>query len=155
MSVLAEQTLPDAERELVTFLREQPELAVAVADRIYTTFPAQQDGSPLTLVVRRYGGEPVLGRPLVLDEATCQIEVYGGTKAQASNGAALVRALLAVRCASAVLGALRYVPDETFERPRPRYVLDVLLYVRPHGLTAAPSSRSLNGSALPAEQEGG
>jgi len=133
MTNLAVQTLPDVERELVALLRAQPELD-ALQDRIYTTFPAQQKGSPATVVVRRYGGEPVVSRPLVLDEATCQVDVYGGRKAEAADLVALVRALLVERTPWTVLGALRYVPDETFEPPRPRYILDVLVYLRPHGL---------------------
>ena len=133
MSNLAVQTLPDVERELVALLRAQPELAT-LGDRIYTTFPAQQKGSPATLVVRRYGGEPVVGRPLVLDQCTCQLDVYGGRKAEAADLAALVRALLVERTSWTVLGAFRYVPDETFEPPRPRYIVDVIVYLRPHGL---------------------
>ena len=129
MSNLAVQILPDAERELAELLRAQPELA-ADADRIYTAFPAKAGGEPL-IVVRRYGGEPRVGRPLVLDEALCQVEVYGGRKPDAAELSALVRALLAERSPQTVLGPVRYVPDETFNPPRPRYLVDVTYYLRP------------------------
>jgi hypothetical protein len=139
VSNLAVQVLPDAERELVEFLRAQPELA-ADADRIYTAFPAQA-GADSLIIVRRFGGEPKVGRPLVLDEATCQLDIYGGGKGAAYSLAALVRALLADRNHQVVLGPFRYVPDETFSPPRPRYLVDVTYYLRPDAPSAAARRR--------------
>jgi hypothetical protein len=139
------QTLPDAEQELAALLRAQLELG-PVADRVYTAFPAKAGNEPL-LVVHRFGGSPIVGRPLVLDEALIQIDVYGGSKGDVARLGSLVRALLADRADQAVLGPYRVVPDETFTPPRPRALIDVSYYLRPTTSSAAASSTSSSSSA--------
>jgi hypothetical protein len=129
VSNLAVQTLPDAEQELAALLRAQPELG-PVAARVYTVFPAKAGADPL-LVVHRFGGQPKVGRPLVLDEALLQVDVYGGSKGDVARIGALVRALLVERSDRTVLGPYRNVPDETFTPPRPRALVDVTYYLRP------------------------
>src|SRR4051812_16079955 len=89
------QVLPDAEREVVNLLLAQPELAW-LDGRVFTVYPAQA-GTDALIVVRRFGGAPVIARPLVLDEALLQLDVYAQRKAEASKLGALVRALLAHR----------------------------------------------------------
>lgn len=136
--------LPDAEQVLSAWLREQPELVAILGDRVYTAFPAKS-GEGALAVIRRYGGEPPVARPLVLDEALLQVDCYAaessGGKAQAYDVAAVIRALCSERTTGANgnpsvrVGALRYVPDETFKPPRPRYVCDLTVFVRP---TVAP-----------------
>jgi uncharacterized protein DUF3168 len=153
VSDLVAQRLPDAEQELVAFLRAQPELA-SLAGRIYTVFPSQAGPEPL-VVVRRYGGEPKVGRPLVLDEATCQIEVYGGRKAEASDIARLIQTLLSVRLPRTQLGAFRPVFDETFNPPRPRYLVDVTYYLRPAVPAAAVRRRPTVSAGDPQPTPGG
>ena len=89
------------------------------------------------MLVRRWGGEPPVPRPLVLDLAELQADVYGGTKAQAWSVVATLRALAAERGTGGATGptlivrTARFLPDETFNPPRPRYVLDLDCYVRP------------------------
>ena len=137
MSAVAPLTiLPDAERVLSSWLREQPEIVALVADRVYTAFPAKAGSAPLVLV-RRWGGEPPVPTPLVLDLATVQLDAYGGTKAQAWEVAATCRAVCAERGRGDAYGptiivrAARFQPDEIFNPPRPRYVCDLDVYVRP------------------------
>jgi len=127
--------LPDAERLVSAYLRSRPRMVALVGDRIYTAFPAKA-GAGALLLVQRIGGEPPLSQPLVADEAELQLDAYGGPKATAHELAATARAELAalegqVRpegVVSAVrFGALRWLPDDTYDQPRPRYLLDVTL----------------------------
>lgn len=128
--------LPDAERVLSAWLREQPEVAALLGERVYTAYPARAGDAPLVLV-RRFGGEPPFPTPLVLDLANVQADAYGGTKAQAWEVAATVRAVCAARGRGDTTGptilvrTVRYLPDESFNPPRPRYVCDLDVYVRP------------------------
>jgi len=130
--------LPDAERLTANFLRANARIAALVGDRVYTVFPAKAGAAPL-LLLQRVGGEPPLSIPLVVDAAQLQMDAYGGPKQAAWELAATARAVLtelegAARpegVVSAVrFGALRWVPDETYTTPRPRYVFDVTLTVR-------------------------
>jgi hypothetical protein len=130
--------LPDAERLVSAFLRERPRMQALVGDRIYTAFPAQEDGRSPLLLIQRVGGTPPLSQPLVVDAAELQLDAYGGPKATAHELAATARAELTaleglVRpegVVSAVrFGVLSWQPDETFPPPRPRYLLDVTVTV--------------------------
>jgi len=141
------QTLPDAEQELAELLRAQPELG-PVADRVYTVFPAKAGPEPL-LLVHRFGGTPKVGRPLVLDEALIQIDVYGGSKGDVARLGSLVRALLAERAEQAVLGPYRVVPDDSFAPPRNRALIDVTYYLRPASPSAAAAARISSSSRRP------
>ena len=135
--------LPDIEQVLSAWLRAQPELGKLVQDRVYTAFPRQKGGGPMILV-RRFGGQPPLERPLVLDQALVQADCYGGDKAQAWQVAATLRALIGERCdgtgttPTVYVRACRYLPDETYPSPRPRYVCDLEAFVRPWA--AAPAA---------------
>jgi hypothetical protein len=130
--------LPDAERLTSSFLRSNARIASLVGERVFTAFP-KQEGPDALLIVQRVGGEPPFSIPLVADAAQLQLDAYGGTKLDAWTLIALTRAVLtelegAVRpegVVSAVrFGALRWIPDETYSPPRPRYVADVTLTVR-------------------------
>jgi hypothetical protein len=129
--------LPDAERLVSAYLRERPRMQALVGDRIYTAFPAKA-GPDALLLIQRIGGAPPLSQPLVIDAAELQLDAYGGAKATAHELAATARAELTalegqVRpegVVSAVrFGALRWLPDDTYDQPRPRYLLDVTLTV--------------------------
>lgn len=136
--------LPDVERMVATVLRAADELA-GLDDRIYTVTPREVGGLPFVLV-RRVGGEPAVGYPLVLDAAAVQADCYGGTKQQAGVWARTVQHVLSELAGTfddgmftghvtgVRLGALRYLPDEAFEPARPRYVLDVDVFVKRGGL---------------------
>jgi hypothetical protein len=129
--------LPDAERLVCDYLRDDPRVAALVGERVYTAFPAQAGGAPL-LLVQRVGGIPPFSRPLVFDAAGLQIDAYGGTKAQAHELAATARAALDTLAGAQPLGtisgtefgSLRYLPDETYDPPRPRYQFDLQAYVK-------------------------
>jgi hypothetical protein len=128
--------LPDPEQVVSGWLRAQPELVELIGDRVYTAFPRQGGKFPLVLV-RRYGGTPPLPRPLVLDLALIQADVYGGTKAQAWEVAATMRWLVSERARGSAgnptiePGSVRFEVDEAFDEPRPRYICDLTAYIRP------------------------
>ena len=130
--------LPDVERLVANFLRENDRIAALIADRVFTVFPAKAGNDPL-LILQRVGGFVPFSNPLVVESCDLQMDSYGGTKQAAQELASLTRAVLtelegAVRpegVASAVrFGAFRWMPDETFAPPRPRYVFDVTITVR-------------------------
>ena len=150
--------LPDVERLVANFLRADARIAALVGDRVYTVFPAQAGNDPL-LILQRIGGEPPLSIPLVVDAAQLQLDAYGGPKAAAHELAATTRAVLyelegAVRSEGVVsavrFGAFRWLPDETFTAPRPRYVFDVTLTVRTPAVPGARTDREEAASPLPA-----
>jgi hypothetical protein len=147
--------LPDAERVVANFLRAQPRMQALVADRIYTAFPAQAGPGPL-LLVQRIGGEPPLSMPLVVDGAVLQLDAYGGPKATAYALAATARACLCqlegqVMPEGAVgavrFGALRWFPDDTYDQPRPRYLVEVTVTV------VAAKTPVVMAAVVPAAQE--
>lgn len=135
--------MPDAERLLSAFLRDQAEVAALVAARVYTVLPEAKEWPLVRL--QRVGGISE-GTPdddaLLRDVPTLQVDAYGGAKAMAWQVADTVRAVVAERAKGAhptgwveraVLGTARYMPDPTFEPARPRVVFDVTLYLRPAG----------------------
>jgi hypothetical protein len=146
--------LPDAERVVVDFLRAQPELG-DTAERVYTALPAEPTWPAVRVV--RWGGWPVISRPLVLDQALCQVDVWGGTKAQASELARVMRALLAERLAAlpevSGVSFLMLIdnPDDTYSPARPHWRFDVSVMLRPP--LAAPAG-FLAGAGRPGSQEG-
>ena len=140
MSALAPELalLTDAERLVSGFLRRNARMAALVQDRVFTVFPAKAGSAPM-LLVQRVGGEPPLSQPLVVDAAQLQLDAYGGPKALAHELAATARAVLTELegtaqpegiCAGIRFGVFRWLPDETYTPPRPRYVFDVTATVR-------------------------
>jgi Protein of unknown function (DUF3168) len=132
------ELLPDVEQLVSAYLRSKPRITALVQDRVYTVFPAQAGSGPL-LLVQRIGGDPPFSQPLVLDVAQLQIDAYGGPKKTAHDLAATARAVLTelegqVRpegvVASVRFASLRFLPDETFNPHRPRYLFDVAVAVR-------------------------
>lgn len=132
--------LPDVERLLSEFLRDQPEVTDLLAARVYTVLPRDKE-FPLLRLVRLGGYDEQICVPLVIDEAVVQMDVWGGPKALAYQAAATVRAVLSARLIGGhdegVVqnirhGALRYLPDEEFTPARPRYTFDVTVRTRAH-----------------------
>ena len=131
--------LPDVERIVSRYLREQPDVAALVGERVYTAIPADVGGAPFALV-QRIGGTPPFSRPLVLDQAGLQLDAWGGGKLQAWTLAETIRQALvelpgerygAVVSGVEFGGPLRWEPDGTYKPPRPRYLIDVFVYAKP------------------------
>lgn len=147
--------LPDVERVVALHLATVDELVdVTGPARVFTATPKDVGATPFVLV-RRIGGDPAVGRPLVLDTGGLQVDCYGGTKRAAHTLARIVQAVLADlegtvddgmfvgNVTGTTLGPLRYLPDEAFAPARPRYVLDADVFVkrgRPSGGPAAPAA---------------
>jgi hypothetical protein len=138
--------LPDVSRLLSAYLRTVDDVIDLVGERVYTAFPKQVGNQPFVLI-QRVGGLPRFAHPLILDIATIQLDAYGGTQAQAHELVATCRAAAVLlrgeqpeqtgNVCDVVAGALRYVPDETYKPPRPRYVSDLEVAVKPAGLVLA------------------
>lgn len=137
--------LPDIEALVTSFLRAQNEVTSIVNARVYTEIPeapappAADNRFPLVRV-RRLGGFPSLHRPLQVDRPLVQIEGYAATKGAARLLTETCRAVLAERVegvhvtgvvAGITFGALLWLPDEDFTKPKPRYIADATLTVRP------------------------
>lgn len=133
-------SLVDVEALVSQYLRAQSEVTAYVAQRVYTALP-ETKAFPLVRITR-IGGVPKMSRPLVVDQAHLQIDVFGGSKATALDTTDAIREELAkivdedpvqplgVVCAVR-FGPLAYLPDASFEPAKPRYVLDVTVSVRP------------------------
>lgn len=131
------ELVPDAERLVSAYLRSEPRMQALVGDRIYTAFPAKAGAEPM-LLIQRVGGAPPFSYPFVADAAELQLDAYGGPKATAHELARTAQACLSalqgqVRpegvASAVVLGVLSWQPDETYDPPRPRYLLDVTVTV--------------------------
>lgn len=132
--------LPDVERILSTYLRSRSEITSLVDSRVYTELPRRDVDRVFPLVrVSRIGGGAV-SSPHYLDRALVSVEVFGGTKYEARQIAATVDAVLdelanftahGGYATGSSPGSLRYVPDESFEPTKPRYVLDRVVFFRP------------------------
>jgi hypothetical protein len=159
MSVLAPELalLPDVEAIVSAYLRSRPRVVAIVGDRVYGAFPSKAGPEPIVLV-QRVGGIPPLSQPLVVDEADLQLDAWGGPKALARELADTCRAELASLegteqpggiIGAVRFGALRWLPDETFSPPRPRYVFDVTLTTRASYPLSAIRSASPPSGARP------
>ena len=136
-------TLPNAERLLSAFWRQDADVvASALSDHVFTDLPAGWSTWPAARVTR-IGGAPLFTVPHVIDEPLMQVDVWGGPKSTTYDVAAVLRGSLvaATRLPFAVpgagvlscverFGALRYVPDVTWDPARPRYLFDVVVQTR-------------------------
>lgn len=133
-------SLVDVEALVSQYLRAQSEVSTFVGQRVYTAMP---DDKTFPLVrLTRIGGVPPMSRPLHVDNARIQIDVFGGSKSTALDTVDAIREELAklpdeapvqplgVVC-GVRFGPLAYLPDEAFAPAKPRYALDVTLTVRP------------------------
>ena len=135
--------LPDVSRIVSSYLRSVPEVVALVGQRVYTAFPRQVPKSASFVLVQRIGGPPVVTRALVVDLAVVQLDAYGGPQAAAHELVATCRAALVDlvgeqpnalgNVCGVGFGPLRYVPDESYKPPRPRYVADLEVTVKPAG----------------------
>lgn len=138
---------PNVEALMVQFLRDQPEVAAIVGDRIYTEIPPKAE-FPLVSVHVFYE-RPVGGStPLWLTAHDVQVDAYGGPKATAWRLAETCRAALTSRMqgrleygtgANTVAGTvtdvqpagLRDMPDDSYTPARPRFLFTATTYVHP------------------------
>lgn len=137
---MAATVLADAERIVSAYLRSVPSLDALVGDRIYTEIPRRETDRVFPLVVlSRVGGGPT-GSPHFLDRVLLSVSVWGGTKYEARQIAATIQAEIdeisgysahGGYATGASPGALRYELDDSFEKPKPRYLLDSVVFVRP------------------------
>jgi hypothetical protein len=133
-------SLVDVEALVSQYLRAQSEVTAYIGQRFYTSLPADPE-FPCGRVVR-IGGAPKVSRPLVVDSAHLQIDVFGGSKATAFDTVDAIRQELAklvdedpvqplgVVC-GVRFGPLAYLPDESYVPAKPRYAQDVTVTVRP------------------------
>lgn len=139
--------LPDVERMVSAYLRGRPEVAALVEDRVYTVIP---QGARFPLIrLWRFGGIPALASPLVLDTANLQVDAYGGPKSLAWQVLSTARAVLSDGLVGdygegviygADFGTARYLPDDSFDPPKPRYLAEVTVYARaPYTDAPAPA----------------
>jgi len=139
--------IPDVAWLTQTYLRSVPEVTDLVGQRIYCAFPRQLDKAETFVLIQRIGGSPPVQRPLVVDLAVLQLDVYGGRAADASRLVGAIRWALwdwqgeqpdnSGNVCGVVFGPLRYQPDETWKPPRPRYIADVSVTVKPSGAVLA------------------
>ncbi len=132
--------LVDVEALVSQYLRSQSEVTAYVGQRVYTAMPESKT-FPLVRLTR-IGGVPKMSRPMRVDSAHIQIDVFGGSKATALDTMDAIRLELSkvvdedstqplgVVC-GVRFGPLAYLPDTTFEPAKPRYTLDVTVTVRP------------------------
>lgn len=137
-------TMVDVEALVSYYLRAQSEVAAICGQRVYTAIPS----NPTFPLVRlhRIGGVPPMSRPLHMDRAHLQIDVWGGPKATALDLVDVVRTELSKLVDEAAVqplgvvcgvkfGPLAFMPDDTVPteggKARPRYTQDVTVTVRP------------------------
>lgn len=134
----------DVERLLSAFLRAGDDITDLVEQRVYTDLPRQATFPLVRLTL--IGGAPVFSRPLYLDESLIQIDCYGGPKVLARQIADAVRGLMDTGFVGAHydedealigvitdvrFGAMHYAPDDVFDPPKPRYIVDTTVYSHP------------------------
>ena len=130
----------DVERILSQFLRSSSAVTNLVGQRVYSALPKECEWPAVRLT--RVGGGPVTVPPR-LDLARIQIDVWGGTKAQARIICATVLAVAVTDLpgvydnGAAVVSAVRsnvsrYQPDTTFTPSRPRYLAELGIYSHPN-----------------------
>lgn len=133
-------SLVDVEALVSQYLRSQSEVTAYVGQRVYTALPETKT-FPLVRLTR-VGGVPPMSRPLHMDAARIQIDVFGGSKATTLDTMDAIREELAKIVDEAPVqplgvvcgvrfGPLAYLPDGDFEPAKPRYTLDVTVTVRP------------------------
>jgi hypothetical protein len=130
--------LPDIERLVIDWALATDALTDLVDDRIYSTVP----NSPVFPLIRvmRWGGVPPQQLHW-LDQASMQIDVWGGRKAEASEVARTVAAYIAHELPGAhalgvvtatQVGGPRWEPDASYTPAKPRYVVEASVWFHPN-----------------------
>jgi hypothetical protein len=128
----------DVERLLSEWLRARPDMTALVGTRVYTEIPNRAVFPLLRLTL--IGGMSVTSQPLYLDESFIQLDAYGGPKVQARQIMDTARQAIDVELVGThalgvvtgvTFGNLRYLPDDGYDPPQPRYVGSVFVYAHP------------------------
>lgn len=130
--------LPNTEALVRWWLLGDAGIKTATGGRVYAGDMSSTSAMP-AVRLSRFGGSPAVSRPLVLDEADLQVDVWAASKLAAFDIVADVMHRLSeldgertpFGSATTDVGALRYVPDDVFDPPRPRYLVDVTVWARP------------------------
>jgi hypothetical protein len=134
--------LPDAERMLSSFLRDNDDVIAQVDDRVYTVMPRDGVDKKPFVRLRLLGGPPRRGPMRWSRTARIQIDVWATLKNQAS----LIAETIAAAIATGMVGTQpdgvvsaadveepAYNPDpDLSDPPTPRYTFDVMIDVHPH-----------------------
>lgn len=138
--------IPDAERLLWEFLRDDVDASAVVAPERIVSHAPDDTGAPF-VIMRRISSRAVGGnRPLVAELVRIDLHCYGGPKSLAYRIADTIRQAVHERAvgqhdrgvvAKAEAGAMLYLPDAGLQAdgdkggPRPRYLLEVRITVKP------------------------
>lgn len=134
-------TLPvmlDVSRLMVTFFRAQPELSI-LDGRIYTILPAQPQFPAMRCT--RWGSYPAINRPLLLDSAWAQVDIWGeqAGKFAVAELANVARALVTYRLVEQMnrygitavgFGMMHDSPDQNYHPARPHYRFDINVFTK-------------------------
>lgn len=132
------QAPPDAERLVIAWALANSTVATSVSNRIYSVIPAAPT-FPLIRIVR-IGGSPVASKPLWLDQAVLQVDVWGGPKATTHDIAQTIRAHMADSLqgkhtlgyvTTVEFGEFQWLPDASYDPSKPRYSFDVSIFTHP------------------------
>ena len=128
----------DVERLVSAWLRARDDIVALVEDRVFTEMPNRAVFPLLRLTL--IGGNAVTSRPLYLDQSFIQIDAYGGPKVMARQIMDTVRFALDTEVVGAhpegvitgvEFAGLRYLPDDGYDPPQPRYSATVFIYSHP------------------------
>jgi len=132
--------LPDVERMMSAYLRTKTEVTDLVGQNVYTVVPKQAATKFPFVRLTRITGAPLFSRPLRFDQATIQVDCWGGSKQLAWQTAATIAALLTedflgVHDEGVVvnvdINGLQDLPDTTYDPPQPRWLFDAVVTARP------------------------
>jgi hypothetical protein len=128
----------DVERLVSAWLRARDDIVALVEDRVFTEMPNRAVFPLLRLTL--IGGNAVTSRPLYLDQSFIQLDAYGGPKVMARQIMDTVRFALDTELVGAhpegvitgvEFAGLRYLPDDGYDPPQPRYSATVFIYSHP------------------------
>lgn len=144
--------LPDAERLLSGWLRDQDEIISLVGDHVYTILPGNLPSKAPFVRITRVGSPPPHNHPLWIDHARLTIEAWGPRQQVSWQVAATVQAVMAQgdlvgRHDEGVVsgiqwGSLTDDPDPTYDPPMPRHILDATLITHPDPFPTPSTSSS-------------
>ncbi len=130
---------PDIVKMVVGFLRVQAEVTALIPANQIRGQLGNRPTFPLARVTR-ITDVALVAVPPILDRVTVQIDVWGGNNRQAERIAATMKAALVWRGTGYVndegvitgvdTAGLSNIPDDDFDPPRQRYVLDIDVYTR-------------------------